>query len=156
MAGVTSHGPEVVSVRIEQVDAETVRPLRHDVLRPGFPYEVSVQPTDDAATHFAAYDDAGRVVGVATVFAEPYPDTGEPAWRLRGMAVAPNARGGGYGGALLTAAVTYATGRGGALMWCNARVTALGFYARYGFAVDGEVFDVPGGGPHRRLRRPLP
>jgi len=149
-------GPEAAQTRIERVDVEIVRPLRHAVLRPGWPAEASVQPTDDEATHFAAYDPAGGLVGVATVFAERYPDTGEPAWRLRGMAVAPAARGGGYGGALLEAALRHATGRDGGLMWCNARVTALGFYARYGFTVASEVFDVPGGGPHRRLRRALP
>lgn len=142
-------------VRIERVDAETVRPLRQHVLRPGRPAGEAGYAADPEAAHFAGYDSTGAVIGVATVFPEAYPATGESGWRLRGMAVAEPARGSGCGSSLLATVMAYATAAGGRLLWCNARVGALAFYERYGFTTDTEVFPVPGVGPHRRMRREL-
>lgn len=140
---------------IRRVDAATVRPLRHAVLRPGQPLSEVTYPADEVGAHFAAYD-GDRLLGVASVFAEDYPDTGEPGWRLRGMAVDPAARGRGIGAALLAATIEYAAAAGGRLYWCNARTPVLGFYARQGLSVAGAEFEIPGGGPHHRMRRPLP
>lgn len=142
-------------VRIARVDAETVRPLRQSVLRPGRPADEVTYAADPDAAHFAALDATGSIVGVATVFPQPHPDTGEAGWRLRGMAVAESARGTGCGARLLTATMAHAASLGGRLMWFNARVGALAFYERYGFTADTDVFDVPGGGPHRRMRQEL-
>ena len=44
---------------------------------------------------------------------------------------------------------------GGSLLWCNARVSAAGFYARQGFAVHGEQFVDDRGVPHLRMWREL-
>lgn len=140
---------------IRRVDAATVRPLRATVLRPGQPASAARYETDDVAVHFAAYD-SDRVLGVATVFEEDYPGTGESGWRLRGMAVDPAARGRGSGAALLAATIEHAAAEGGRLYWCNARMSAVAFYERNGLVVASEEFDVPGIGPHRRMRRPLP
>jgi GNAT superfamily N-acetyltransferase len=154
-ADMTSGRPHP-TLRIARADASTVRPLRQLVLRPGrSPGDVAYH-ADSVATHFAAYDFADEVVGVATVFPQPYPLTGEAGWRLRGMAVAEHARGSGCGARLLIAVLDHVTAEGGAMLWCNARVSALGFYQRYGLSVDSEVFQVPGGGPHHRMRRALP
>ena len=110
---------------------------------------------DPDAAHFVAYDASGEVVGVATVFPQDHPVTGEAAWRLRGMAVAEPVRSTGCGGFLLRAVFDHVAAEGGRLLWCNARVTALDFYLRHGLGIDSEVFHVPGGGPHRRMRREL-
>ncbi len=144
------------TLRVERADVTTVRPLRHAVLRPGRPASEVTYSADDAAAHFAAYDAAGEVVGVATVFSQVHPVTGEAAWRLRGMAVAERARGSGCGAQVLGAVLDHVAAAGGSLLWCNARVGALGFYQRYGFTVDSAVFEVPGGGPHHRMRREAP
>ena len=34
------------------------------------------------------------------------------------------------------------------LLWFNARVSASGFYAKLGFNIMGEAFDIPNIGPH--------
>lgn len=144
------------TLRVEQADVSTVAPLRHAVLRPGRPAAEVKYSTDEEATHFAAYDTAGELVGVATVFPQAHPVTGEAAWRLRGMAVTARIRGSGCGAQVLRAVLDHAASMGASLLWCNARVGALGFYQRYGFTVDSEVFEVPGGGAHHRMRRELP
>jgi predicted GNAT family N-acyltransferase len=143
------------TLRIARTDAATVRPLRNAVLRPGRPPEEVTYAADPRATHLAAYDAGEEVVGVATVFPQAHPVTGAAGWRLRGMAVAEPMRGSGCGGQLLSAVLDHITDEEGTLLWCNARVGVLGFYQRYGLVVDSEIFEVPGGGPHRRMRREL-
>jgi GNAT superfamily N-acetyltransferase len=139
---------------VERVAPPVVLPLRHAVLRPGRPVTDSAYAADATAVHLAAYD-GDRVVGVATVFPEPDPDTGEPGWRLRGMAVDPAVQGCGVGAALLAAVLEAARAGGAQLVWCNARVAAIRFYERHGLVASGDVFDVPHAGPHRRMRTRL-
>ena len=140
-----------VPVRVQRVGADVVQPLRHAVLRPGKPADDAVYPQDATAVHLAAF--AGeRLVGVASVFPDPDPDTGEPAWRLRGMAVDPEVHGSGVGTALLAAVLDAARAGGAKLLWCNARVAAIRFYERAGLTATGDVFHIPNGGPHRRMR----
>ena len=145
-----------MTVVVEQVRVEVVRPLRAAVLRPGRPLADAVFGCDDHpdAAHFAAYAD-GQVVGVASVAPEDLPD--EPGgWRLRGMAVAETHQGHGTGAALLLAVVEHAARLGGATVWCNARTTAIGFYERHGFVPYGPEFVAEDTGiPHVPMRRDL-
>jgi GNAT superfamily N-acetyltransferase len=157
--------------RIERVAAEVVRPLRSAVLRAGQPLAASVYPEEHLATtvHLAARSPDGAVVGCATWFAEPppagsaVPEADGPhapvgatrAWRLRGMATDPSVRGQGYGGALLRAGLRVAAEEGAELVWCNARTSALGFYAAHGFQAVGPEFETAGGIPHRVAWRPV-
>jgi GNAT superfamily N-acetyltransferase len=112
-----------------------------------------VYPGDDHpdALHAAVRDPGpgGPVVGIATVAPEGHPSDPRPGdWRLRGMATAPEVRGRGLGALLLTACLEHARARGGDRVWCNARVTAEGFYLRGGFLPEGARFDIPDIGPH--------
>ena len=61
----------------------------------------------------------------------------------------------GVGGAVLEEAVRLARLRGAALVWCNARVSALAFYRSRGFRVRGEQWVDPHTGPHVHMERPL-
>ena len=134
--------------------AEETRPLRSLVLRPGKPLTEVVYPGDDAAgtLHLGVRGDNGNVLAVASFFREPWADLPEtPGYRLRGMAVQPDLRGTGIGRALLLEGLErLCLDPAVELVWCNARVTAIGFYERLGFAVLGEPFLVPGTDiPHR-------
>jgi ribosomal protein S18 acetylase RimI-like enzyme len=134
---------------IARVASVRVRPLRQAVLRPHQPPEACVYPGDDhpSTGHFAMSLE-GVIVGVASVFRQaPEPD--DPgAWRIRGMATAPEVRGRGHGAALLRACLDHARAHGGTRVWCNARSTAAGFYRRMGFREEGPEFDLPGIGAH--------
>lgn len=141
---------------IERVTAADVRPLRSRVLRPGVPPERLVYDGDEApgALHVAARDAERVIHGIASLCREPAPGRpGVSAWRLRGMATTPEVRGTGVGRRLLQACFRHVRADGGGLLWCNARVVALGFYDRLGLAREGEEFDIPGIGPHYVMSR---
>jgi predicted GNAT family N-acyltransferase len=69
-------------------------------------------------------------------------------WQLRGMATEPAVRGTGAGRALVSEGLARVADRGGDLVWCDARVPAVGFYELMGFTVVTGAFDKPGIGPH--------
>ena len=129
--------------------------MRQVVLRPGQPPESTIYPGDEGpgAWHVGAFLN-GDLLGIASVYSEA--PAGEPdpcAYRLRGMAVLPGYQGQGYGRALVHACVRHVLAHGGQTLWCNGRVSALGFYQALGFAPVGEVFDLPYSGPHYRMVR---
>ena len=139
----------------QEVSIDDVIDLRHANLRQGLPRETAVFDGDraDTSRHVAAYV-AGRVVGCATVHASHW--EGEPAWQLRGMAVAPELRGRGVGQALLAFLEAGLRDASSArALWCNARVPAVGFYERQGWRVVSEPFDIPTAGPHVRMTKRL-
>lgn len=136
--------------------------LRHEVLRPGRPIEAAHFPGDEepSAVHFGAFalcDDGEReergALGCLTFLLTTR--GGAPAWQLRGMATSPFVLRRGVGSSLLACAEGHlrAAALGGpqlqdVSLWANARVGALGFYAREGWREESEPFDVPGVGPH--------
>jgi GNAT superfamily N-acetyltransferase len=104
-----------------------------------------------------------KVVAVGSIFPEDAPpwlaavaaDSSATTrwWRIRGMATAEGERGRGLGGAVLDRLLATAAERGGAAVWCNARVPAVGLYRRAGFHPVGEVFEVPVIGAHQPMWR---
>ncbi|WP_223753839.1 GNAT family N-acetyltransferase [Myxococcus sp. RHSTA-1-4] len=127
------------------------RHLRHAVLRPNQPPEMAVYPGDDDSDtlHLGLYRES-RLIGVASLYREPPPDSlrTTTAWRLRGMAVDKALQGYGYGATLLRSCLEYAKQQGGTQVWCNARSTASGFYRSLGFSQKGDPFELPGIGLH--------
>jgi len=140
-------------VLIRRAGLPEILTLRHDELRPGLPIEAASFDGDQDATtrHFAAFlvdGDAGAVVGCLSFMARDH--DGAPAYQLRGMATRANLARRGIGSALLGTALDSLEQRDGARrFWCNARVAAVPFYARMGWRVVSDVFDVPTVGPHR-------
>ncbi len=153
---------------IHRVGADSVRPLRAAVLRPGSIPGTFTYP-DDAAPgtgHFAALL-GGQITGVVTMLAEacPHrPDLTAPAprvraWRLRGMAVDPQLQGRGIGSRLLTRAIAHALDHGAAVLWCKARLSAVSFYRHngwYAFSPAFELAEVDQVGAVRLMRFDLP
>jgi GNAT superfamily N-acetyltransferase len=158
---------EANDVAIRRASLEELVDLRHAVLRHGLPRAAAFFPGDDAATsrHYGAFRDA-EVLCCATLHASEW--DGEPAWQLRGMATAPGARRQGLGRRLLAVmeADLLADARAGTpshpraggtpiLLWCNARVPALGFYGEMGWRVVSGEFEIPTAGPHVRMVKRL-
>jgi GNAT superfamily N-acetyltransferase len=148
--------------RVGFVDAASTVPLRRSVLRHGRPAAESSYPGDGdpRSRHVAAWpaDGAAPVEGILAVGSvlpesPPWDPEPTPAWRIRGMAVAEDRRGGGAGTAVLDALLAHVAASGGGLVWCSARVPAVPLYERAGFERRGEVFEAPYIGPHRHLWR---
>jgi GNAT superfamily N-acetyltransferase len=147
--------PDDLTLRRAALDE--ILPLRHAELRPGLPLETARFEGDDepGTRHFAAFlPAAGQVVGCVSCMRRAR--GGRDAWQVRGMATRGDLVGRGVGRALLRHALAALREEGGPdLLWCNARVVALGFWEREGWAAVSDVFDIAGVGPHRTMERRL-
>jgi predicted GNAT family N-acyltransferase len=131
-----------LSLRIIESDAATTRALRRAVLRPTWPADAVMHGDDNPhAIHLAAYKNE-ELVAACLILPQPFPPRPEEqnAWQLRGMATVPRYRSDGIGAQLLAQAVDVAELRGGRLLWCEARTTAMRFYAKHGFTVVGSEY----------------
>jgi GNAT superfamily N-acetyltransferase len=146
------------SVLVRQIPASETISLRWSILRPGFPRETAIFDGDDAPTtqHFGGFIDE-RLVGVTSIYQVPCPDRPGVlrSWQLRGMATLPEVRGLGVGKALLAACENAVRNAGDSLLWCNARTSAIQFYARLRWVISSDEFDIPTVGLHRRMLRVL-
>ena len=138
-------------VSIQEVDVTATHDLRRLVLREGRP-DADVDYAEDdlpETFHLAAVAGDGDVVGVATWAPAPTERRpGAAAWRLRGMAVAPDQQGAGIGTALLDRALDRLRPAGVEVLWADGRDSALPFYERHGWSVEGDGFRTAGGIPH--------
>ncbi len=147
---------ETLTDLVHRVPPAVTRELRRQVLRPHQSIAELVDPgEEDPSTVFFAAHRGDEVVGTAAVYREPCPGRGDEARRIRAMATAPEVRGQGVGELLLDACVDEARAQGALLVWCNARLAAVGFYRRYGFRAVSEPFSVEGIGPHVRMARTI-
>lgn len=141
----SSHG-------VEQLDV--IRHLRYEVLRRplGMPFEATLFDGDDfpSTQHLIAFD-ADRAVGCLTLLipdsSRMTPDQRPIQVQLRGMAVLDQVQGRGVGSRMLDEVHQMASSQGWHL-WCNARQQAVPFYAKNGWRIQGEPFDIPAIGIH--------
>jgi GNAT superfamily N-acetyltransferase len=145
---------------LRRISAEDTLPLRQAVLRPGLPLASSQFANDrlPLAGHFGVFV-GPLLVSVGSVYPEICDDaqadeamgkTG--AWRLRGMATDPSCRGQGYGAEILKACLEHAKSSGAHLVWAHARTGAEAFYLRHGLKRVGNIYELPGVGPHYLMR----
>ena len=134
-------------MHVEEVPAEATHDLRWRVLRNRRPGAPVVFPEDARAGCFhlavreGAAGDGGPPLAVASFSPEPTPyRPGAVAVHLRGMAVDGPSQHHGLGRLLINHAVDRLRAAGVAVLWCNARDSAAGFYERMGFAVFGDGF----------------
>ena len=136
---------------IREINAAETHLLRRLVLRANDPAsDVHYPQDDDPASFHLGVELEGELVAVAsfTPAATPYRE-GASAWQLRGMAVEGSRQGGGTGTALMREARERIVRSGASVLWCNARDTASGFYARLGFETHGPGFVTADSGlPH--------
>jgi ribosomal protein S18 acetylase RimI-like enzyme len=70
-------------------------------------------------------------------------------YRLRAMATHPDFHGRGLAKALILHSVEILKEKQQEVLWCDARLNAVGFYKRLGFRQIDEVYEVPKIGPHK-------
>lgn len=140
---------------IRFIDPAHTRNLRSVVLRPGRPVEECIYPEDTApgAFHLASFD-GEKITGIASFSGENI-EGATNAYRLRGMAVDPARQGQGIGADIMAFAFAHLASLGCDVLWCNARSSAAGFYTNLGFGIFSDEFDIPGIGPHYKMKRSL-
>ena len=140
---------------VVEIAADETHDLRLKVLRNDTPTAIVTFPEDDlpGTFHLGVRDPDDNLVAISTWISRPFHD--EPAVQLRGMASAPHVQGQGAGTILLEAGCTRAEATA-PLVWARARDTALEFYLRHGFVVDGDGFiDDQTLKPHHNIVRRL-
>tara|TARA_B100000902_G_C27113223_1_gene814726 strand:+ start:70 stop:507 length:438 start_codon:yes stop_codon:yes gene_type:complete len=137
-------------MKIERVGSETIRTLRHKVLRKNKPFSTTSYNRDkEKDTIHLACVEKNIVVVCATFYPEKTNRIdSKNAYRLRGMATDKNHRRKGYGKKIMEQSFIELTNKKCDLLWCNARIKALEFYKSIGFKTKGEKFNIGDIGDH--------
>jgi len=122
---------------IEQITPELTWRLRRDVLYPSKKLFEMEMDEDTYGTHFGIFKDV-KLAGVISLFQNG------TDFQFRKLAIDPLLQKTGIGNSLLQYVTDYAQENGGTRIWCNARVTAIGFYRKAGFSESGELFSKNG------------
>lgn len=77
-------------------------------------------------------------------------------YRIRGVATERRMRLKGLGTALLAEGEAEIWKRGADIIWCNARIVAVGFYEKHGYRKVGKSFVIPGIGEHYLMKKVNP
>lgn len=131
-------------MEVKRISAEDTYHIRQRMLRPdGTEADCHFKGDKDELTfHLGAFEDK-KLISIASFYFEnnknfekdhPY------QFRLRGMATLEGFGGKGCGSALLKTAIPLIKQNQCDFLWCNARVSAQGFYEKVGFKAIGEEF----------------
>lgn len=112
--------------RIEQIRFDLTWSIRHEVMYPDLPFEAIKLDNDPNGVHFGLYIN-DQLTAVVSLF-----NVGQ-AYQFRKFATRVGAQGKGYGTLLLKHIISYVNDIGAEKLWCNARVSAIGFYSKFGF-----------------------
>jgi|SRR5476649_944160 len=122
---------------IEQITPQLTWQLRRDVLYPGNMLWEMEMDEDNHGYHFGVFIDS-QLIGVVSLFQQ------RDIWQFRKFAIDPAYQSKGIGRQLLQYISQFARSEGGKKLWCNARLTAIGFYLKSGFTETGEYFSKNG------------
>jgi len=127
--------------------------IRKEVLRKNIdlPYKFNGD-FDEKTFHLGAFKNK-ELVGVVSFMKASLNDVDENQYQLRGMATLPKVRGEGFGKLLIDEGVRILQDMNIEIVWCNARIKAVGFYQKNAFKVEGELFDIPKVGDHYKMKR---
>jgi GNAT superfamily N-acetyltransferase len=118
---------------IEQITPHFTWRLRRDVLYPGEHMHNMEMEEDNHGYHFGAFDD-NALVAVVSLF-----QSGTD-WQFRKFAVVADGQKKGIGTQLLNYITAFVAREHGTRLWCNARLSATGFYTKNGFTETGPQF----------------
>ena len=122
-----------VSDNLQIVPLQDCLTLRHNVLWPNAPLAASRVEGDEEALHYGIRVD-GQLICCLSVF-----KLGDDLYQIRKFATDSAYQGQGYGSRLLTS-VLASLGTSGKVV-LDARLSAQGFYTKFGFSAQGDVFN---------------
>jgi predicted GNAT family N-acyltransferase len=139
-------------MKVLRISASDTYPIRQEVLIPDHDskkVKFDFDDDEDVSFHLGAFKDS-KLVSVASFYYERnslFKD--QHQYQLRGMATLPQYQGQGLSSELLNMAFPIIKQNFCTLLWCNARVSAVGYYKKVGFlTLDDSIFDIEGIGPH--------
>lgn len=135
-SGVLSATPPQ-EVTIRTIGAQDTLDIRHAVLWPEKARHELILADDALGTHLGAYV-GERLVSVISLFAT------EHGLRFRKFATLHHWQGKGIGTRLLQHTIDTAAATGATQIWCDARVSAKGFYQSLGFEAEPSEFHKDG------------
>lgn len=139
-------------MQIKKLSIEEVLPLRSLVLRENRGIEFSGFAEDQLTETFhLGLVEEGEIVCIASFMPCAHQMFSNTGWQLRGMATHPGHRGKGLGAAILTHSKSFLLEAKADYLWCNARLSAVGFYQKCGFRVISEEFLIENIGPHFQM-----
>lgn len=112
--------------QIEQIRFDLTWRIRHEVMYPDLPFDAIKLDNDPNGIHFGLYTN-DQLTAVVSLF-----NVGQ-LYQFRKFATRVSAQGKGYGTLLLKYIISYVKDIGAEKLWCNARVSAAGFYSKFGF-----------------------
>lgn len=144
-------------MEVKQIEAKDTYQIRHSMLRKDMPIETCYfdGDHDDNTFHLGAYKD-NQLISVASFFLKNSPHFPEEyQYQLRGMATLESFQGKGSSSALLRTAFPIIKRNHVNLLWCNARVGAVGFYEKVGFELASDIFEIENVGPHYLMKKTI-
>ncbi len=140
---------------VKKINPDQCKPLRHRVLWPHIELQedcnIDIDTRKDAI-HLGAFQD-DEIISICSLFQNKNPDldSSKKQYQLRAMATDLESRGLNAGRAVVEEAIKVLHRQGTEILWCHAREVALGFYAKLGFKVKGDFYEVPKIGPHKLM-----
>ncbi|MDB5109476.1 MAG: family N-acetyltransferase [Mucilaginibacter sp.] len=122
---------------IEQIRPELTWRLRQKVLYPAEKLYQMEMEEDNNGIHFGAFEN-DTLVGVVSLFQKG------KNFQFRKFAVDADMQNKGIGRTLLNYMVNFAVAEGAERIWCNARLSAIGFYLKSGFSQTSILFSKNG------------
>ncbi len=119
-------------IEIKEIAASETWPLRHKVMWPNKPIDFVVLPNDTEGLHFGLFE-KDILVSVVSLFID-----GEEG-QFRKFATDDYFQGRGYGTKLLNHLIVDAKKLNIKSLKCNARMTAIEFYQRFGMKVASDI-----------------
>ncbi|CAH0994894.1 hypothetical protein EMA8858_01007 [Emticicia aquatica] len=119
-------------IHIKKIDANETWPLRHKVMWPNEPLEFVILPNDDEGIHYGFFENE-KLVSVISLFINH--DEGQ----FRKFATDIESQRKGYGTQLLNYLINEAKLLNIKRLTCSARVSAIGFYKKFGMKTCSEI-----------------
>ncbi|MCO4294524.1 GNAT family N-acetyltransferase [Solitalea sp. MAHUQ-68] len=140
-------------MHVKFISVEDTFNLRQQILKPGCALTSCYFPKDnEPETFHLAVVDNNEIVSVGSFNRSSLPFFANTSqYHLKGMATSLSYRGKNAGSTLVKFAMDYLKQKDVNLLWCNARVTAVGFYQKLGFTIIGDTFEVEGIGLHQTM-----
>ena len=118
-------------LEIKEIKPSETLDLRHRILSPDKFIDSIILAEDDSGQHFGLFKNA-QLISVISLFIE------NDAAQFRKFATETSEQNKGYGSILLKHIIEESLKNEVKNIWCNARISALGFYEKFDFKVVSE------------------